>query len=130
MCKQKKVTGRNSHLVMSGLTVTPKVIDALCCGVPIVTVEWFEEIVGRGKVTDPIPEPSARSLPPIKEKLYEKEPGHFLVNAQRGALFQGDDFLFIDEERYNKFKDVAEAAGATTRLYTHRAVSGRGSTFG
>ena len=124
----KEVTSEATHLVMTGLTVTPKVIDALCQGVPIVTLAWLQSICDRAKLTDPITEPGVGTLPPIKETLYTGNPEYFISDASRRKLFQRYEFLFMEESLYNKFKSVVEAASGTVTLYTHRATDGKEDT--
>lgn len=91
-----------THLTMSKVTITMKVLHALAGAVPIVTPIFWKDMIKAAKEQHPLPNPE-NYLPPIVEPFMNKE-ANINVNINRKRLFAGKTFLFMVKNHMDRFK--------------------------
>lgn len=101
-----------THLVMSELEVTSKVLLALTEGIHVITPQWLLDIEAKNDgLVSPLPNVS-KYLPPLKED--ECTLSQFKPDPSRKTLFSGKTFVFMTEKQYLKAYRIVETAGGTT----------------
>ncbi|KAJ1951006.1 hypothetical protein FBU59_000406, partial [Linderina macrospora] len=115
-----------THVVMPSLVVKSTVVTALVYGLPIVALDWIDQIRALPqtfKVADPtsdavktfvaslmcLPTPQIPSVPadsPIDLSAVGWEP-----DARRRQLFEGKLFVFVCSTQFDRYIDLVEGAG-------------------
>lgn len=95
-----------THLVVTNLTFTVKVLQSLCHAIPIVKPEYFRAILS--SIRNKGPHPTVEAFePPITERLH----GNAMplqVNIDRKRLFAGKTFIFMNSRHMEKFQGIIE----------------------
>eukprot|EP00808_Paulinella_micropora_P029129 g49629.t1 len=106
---------RCTHILMSSLIVTEKVLLGLIKGLPIVTPQWLHETL-KVLQSDPFkPQPDVKSFlpkpeaPGIVEKLG-------IDSAKRSTVFKGIDFFVFQPKQQARIQNVVHAAGGQVSL--------------
>uniref|UniRef100_A0A182VRH7 FHA domain-containing protein n=1 Tax=Anopheles minimus TaxID=112268 RepID=A0A182VRH7_9DIPT len=108
-----------THLIMPSITVTTKLLHCLVGQVPIVKPEFFQTIekdcIGEGK-----PIPSVKDFLPIcTEERFVNKQHLFHPHSTRSNLFQGKEFIFLNNAQYSQFANIVQLAGGVC-LSAHR----------
>ncbi|XP_071449405.1 nibrin [Hetaerina americana] len=101
-----------SHVTMTEILLTAKVVNALASATPIVTPEYwekFKEAIDGQKV----PPNCDQFIPPLKELILNRNRVSFAVNETRKQLFSGKIFVFSSEKQMKKYKSIVIAAGGS-----------------
>lgn len=101
-----------THLTMSGLTLTVKVVCALAQACPVVTLEYWRAITEKlNKMQGPYPD-IKDFVPPLKETaLINKNDISFLPNPDRKKLFTGMTFIAATSKQLKRIKSMVTTAG-------------------
>lgn len=101
-----------THLTMDTLIMTPKVSVALAKSVPIVSIDYWKEIIKGMTELIELPDPS--NFAPRKDSTSDNhyfEESAVKVNTARSSLFAGKQFLFYFESHATTFRELITAAG-------------------
>lgn len=110
-----------THLVMSNVTVTIKVLQSLAYGVPIVSPEYFDKYI-ESATNNALALPDVKDfVPAITEPYIIKEPGMMEVHLDRQRLFQNKTFVFMVNHHMQKFDPIIQlAAGKSISMETEK----------
>lgn len=95
-----------THLVMTNVTVTVKVLQSLAHGIPIVSPEYFEAYVKCATAQESTLPNVNEFVPPIVEPFIIKEPKMMEVHLERQRLFQNKTFVFMVKRHMEKFAPI------------------------
>ncbi|CAI8012351.1 Nibrin [Geodia barretti] len=111
---------RCSHLIMTNITVTVKVVCALSSCKPVVSPDWVREAVRCRRSSLPLPAPSAYQPQVVDSNLAgcgeDRQAVLFAPDYNRTALFKDRVFYFLSEKQLGRLRSCLEPAGATLRL--------------
>lgn len=99
-----------THLTMSEITVTLKVLKALVENVPIVSCEYWKDYYENLK-NSKLPPKCENYLPKLAEKFLNKEIVSFHLNEKRKTIFHGKKFVFMNKVHLEKYSSIIECAG-------------------
>lgn len=100
-----------THLIMSSVTVTVKVLQSLAYGVPIVSPAYFDAyLVGAKAHNKDLPDVKS-FVPEITEPYIIKERGMMEVHLDRQRLFQNKSFVFMVQKQMDRFSQIIPLAG-------------------
>eukprot|EP00051_Salpingoeca_urceolata_P021860 m.348525 g.348525 ORF g.348525 m.348525 type:complete len:923 (-) comp19877_c0_seq12:2230-4998(-) len=102
-------------LVMPGVKVTTKVIQALCACKHIVTTKWFEKALALAPA-ESLPDPT-NFLPRLVDPNVKSDQASFEPNSERATVYKGRRFLFLNKSQFVRFGTLVQAAGGTPELY-------------
>ena len=118
---QDNMTDRTSHLVMSNISLSIKVVNCLAKGVPIVTSEFFEALLTCIKSRQELPS-EENFVPPVSTNSSEtllRDPSiSFQVNHERAKLFSGKRIIFVDKKQFQQNSTSCQLAGAQVIMWT------------
>ena len=121
------MTDRTSHLVMSNISLSIKVVNCLAKGVPIVTSEFFEALATCIKSRQELPS-EENFVPPVSTNSSEtllRDPSiSFKVNLERSKLFAGKRIIFVDKKQFQLNSTSCQLAGAEVIMWTADMDSG------
>lgn len=113
---QSNWSDNTTHLIMSSIFLSIKVVNCLAKGVPIVTPEYFRDCSSACASRQPLPEAGAY-VPPVSEADSESQlraPGiSFAINTARSKLFAGKTFVFLLEEQMKELGVPIRLAGGS-----------------
>lgn len=89
--------------------MTTKFFQCLITGTPIVTAQFFDELVAAIKQGKPLPE-TDKFIPNIVDLYVSQNVLHF--DAGRGNMFEKEKFVFYEKDRL-KFSPIFELVGGT-----------------
>ncbi|XP_038077247.1 nibrin-like [Patiria miniata] len=104
-----------THLIMTQLTVTIKVIGALVTCRPIVTPEYLRKLEGAACNNTPMPDPSDFQ-PVIAETAIKEDDVSFQANTHRKTLFQGKTMMFLAQKQFKQLAQTVKLAGGKALL--------------
>jgi pSer/pThr/pTyr-binding forkhead associated (FHA) protein len=97
---------RVTHLVQDKIVMTEKAMLALIDGVPIVTHEFFDAVLGRAEAKTPLPNPQA-FLPEVSQGTTQSVTKEdFEVNHARKTMLAGHLFFFFTDKQHKKHSSV------------------------
>ena len=99
-----------NYLVMGEVILTIKVANALAKGVPIVTLNFFEDYMNCTKSKQMLPNPK-NYIPKLKESTLNPNDVSLEANSQRKFLFKGKLLAFASKQQMAKFNVAIEYAG-------------------
>ena len=100
-----------THVVMTRMRVTPKLLYALVTATPIVTPQWLALAAARTRADEPLPECSdVRCVPPLGPGLPEAVQQ---VRAERALLFKGRRFAWLGGDGAGEAAQQARHHAAT-----------------
>ena len=115
------MTDKTSHLVMSNISLSIKVVNCLAKGVPIVTSEYFRDLGTCIKSRQPLP-CEQKYVPPVSNNSSEtilRDPSiSFDVNLERAKLLAGIRIIFLDDKQFQQNRITCQLAGADVFLWT------------
>ena len=112
---------RVTHLVQDKIVMTEKAMLALIDGVPIVTAEFFEAILGRKEAITPLPNPQA-FLPEVSQGTTQSVTREdFEVNLARKTMLKGHLFFFFTEKQHAKHASVITHASGEAIVLRSRS---------
>jgi len=118
---QDSMTDKTSHLVMSNISLSIKVVNCLAKGVPIVTSEYFRDLGTCIKTRQPLP-CERKYVPPVSNNSSEtilRDPNiSFDVNLNRAKLLDGIRIIFLDAKQFKQNRITCQLAGADVILWT------------
>ncbi|KAI5729238.1 hypothetical protein M8J76_000531 [Diaphorina citri] len=106
-------TDASTHLTMSGIVVTPKVVSALASVKHIVTPAFWSslsKVLTSGSGWYPKEEDY---VPPVVEQAAKYESVSFLPNPKRRCLFQGLKFVAMSQQQMKYLEQCVTLAGGT-----------------
>eukprot|EP00047_Mylnosiga_fluctuans_P019463 m.82762 g.82762 ORF g.82762 m.82762 type:complete len:930 (-) comp8135_c0_seq1:20-2809(-) len=106
-----------THLIMEKMNVTAKLILALSCARPIITLEWLRTAVARPSIDTPLPGCVGYTPPPTTDVVGRD--ASLLPDVRRRTLFVGKRLLFLNKQHFLKLRDIVRSAGGEPVLYTH-----------
>lgn len=104
-----------THLTMSSITLTLKVLSALAAARPIVKPEFWKDCHNALQSNSELPDPR-NYLPCVQEPTLNQQTANFHVDPSRKKVFVGKNFLFFSESQMGKYKDIIESACGTASL--------------
>ncbi|XP_072169185.1 uncharacterized protein [Diadema setosum] len=104
-----------THLVMSQLNVTVKLISALVACRPVVTPNFWHHIREAIAKKESLPE-SHRYLPPLAEESINENEVSFVPDERRKTIFQGMTFYFLTQKQYKRLHIAIGMAGGQSQL--------------
>lgn len=104
-----------THLVMTDVTITVKVLLALAKGIPIVMPEFLHETIAAIQENRPIMPNEVDFVPKINEPYLVQEKSLLAVNLDRCRLFAGKIFYFMLQKHQKQFEAVINMAGGTCK---------------
>ncbi|KAL1456101.1 hypothetical protein WDU94_000854 [Cyamophila willieti] len=110
---QSEWTSSCTHLTMSGIVVTPKVVSTLASNKHIVTPNFWtdlSQVLTTGSGWYPKEE---NYLPPVIEQAAKYETVSFLPNPQRQSLFAGLKFVALSQQQMKYLEQCVTLAGGT-----------------
>ena len=117
---QDSMTDKTSHLVMSNISLSIKVVNCLAKGVPIVTSQFFRDLGQSIKTRQPLPL-EENFVPPVSNNSSEsvlRDPSiSFLVNYERAKLFSEKRIIFFDKKQFQQNKLSCQLAGADVIMW-------------
>lgn len=99
-----------THVTMSSITLTVKVVCALAQGKHIVTPQYWEQYVTAILSKEPVPD-CKNFIPPLAETTLNVNEVSFDVNENRKTLFAGKKFVFFSDHQYKNYSCMVNAAG-------------------
>ena len=117
---QDSMTDKTSHLVMSNISLSIKVVNCLAKGVPIVTSQFFRDLGQSIKTRQPLPL-EENFVPPVSNNSSEsvlRDPSiSFQVNYERAKLFAEKRIIFFDKKQFQQNKLSCQLAGADVIMW-------------
>ncbi|XP_041453971.1 nibrin-like [Lytechinus variegatus] len=104
-----------THLVMSELNVTIKVISALVACRPIVTPDFFKHTLESVIEKSSLPTPGTY-LPSVAEAAINKDEVSFSPDERRKEIFKDRTFFFLTEKQYKRLHIPISLAGGQSEL--------------
>ncbi|KAJ9581977.1 hypothetical protein L9F63_003667 [Diploptera punctata] len=99
-----------THVTMSSLTLTVKVVCALAKGIHIVTPQFWEQYITAISSNEPVPD-GKNFIPPLAETTLNVNEVSFDVNENRKNLFVGKKFIFFSDHQHKNYSCMINAAG-------------------
>lgn len=105
-----------THLTVPFLSLTLKLVQALVAGVPIVTLNYWENVVSCVKSNKELPKEEF-FLPEEAEPLIKCQNKILLPKPERKQTFAGKTFVFLSTRQHGQFEQIInEAQGKTVLL--------------
>merc|ERR1719167_1575981 len=109
-----------THLTMTSISLSLKVVNCLAKGIPIVTPEYFRDYLSCLQSRQRLPD-TGDYVPPVTENQSEsqlRDPNiSFRVNKSRSRLFAGITFVFLTNKALQATLQPTTLAGGKTRLW-------------
>lgn len=102
-----------THLVMSDVVITIKVLLALVKGIPIVRPSFLNEVIAAVQEKRPDLPDAVDFVPAITEPYILKESALFAVNLDRRRLFEGKTFVFMVRRHRARYESIIQMANGT-----------------
>lgn len=100
-----------THLIMTTITITVKVLQSLAYGLPIVTPSYFDAYL-KSAMEHSVVLPDVKDyIPGITEPFIMKEIGMMEVHLDRKRLFQNKTFIFMVKKHMDKYESIIKLAG-------------------
>ncbi|XP_017882304.1 nibrin isoform X2 [Ceratina calcarata] len=109
-----------THLTAVKPILTEKVTFAMAAGLPIVTLEYWEEMRFAMKNGQPLPDPK-NYTPLIAESVINKNDVSLCPNMERKTLFADRIFVFLCKEQYESYRQIIELAGGNAVVYSRES---------
>ena len=109
-----------THLVMDRISVSNKVVRCLAMCVPIVTSQYFRDLVQCLNTRQKLP-PESAYLPPVAETELQLKDDNisFSVNPDRvKVLLVGKTFVFLSDDQFKETSVCCRLAGGRPVLWT------------
>jgi len=116
-------TSSTTHLVMSSIRLSPKVLNCLAGGVPIVTPDFFRDFVSAMTTKQAVPDPEnyVPSVSPDDSEMMLRQPGVDLrLNPERKTLFAGVEFVLMTDSQRREIEQPIALAGGSTSTWTSK----------
>lgn len=104
-----------THLVMTDVTITIKVLLALAKGIPIVLPEFLKETIAAIQEKRTAMPNETDFIPNISEPYLIKEKSLLAVNLDRSRLFAGKVFYFMKQSHQKVYAAAISMAGGTCK---------------
>ena len=119
---ESQLTDSTTHLVMDKISLSNKVVRCLAMCLPIVTSQYFRDLLQCLNTRQKLP-PESAFLPPVAEtELQLKDQNiSFAVNPDRGKLLAGKTLVFLSEEQYRETSPCCHLAGGRAVLWSKEA---------
>ncbi|XP_070574987.1 nibrin-like isoform X2 [Ptychodera flava] len=108
-------TNDSTHLVMSKLDITVKVISALITCHPIVRPEFFHRTLTAVEQKTKLPD-SKDFLPPLTDAAIKKDDISFVANKRRKTIFQELTFIFLTQKQFKRLNQTISFGGGRAIL--------------
>uniref|UniRef100_A0A7M5V0R0 BRCT domain-containing protein n=2 Tax=Clytia hemisphaerica TaxID=252671 RepID=A0A7M5V0R0_9CNID len=117
----KEWNAETTHLVMTKIIFTIKVVYALACGKHIVTPKFFEDILDccDKKLGKKLPD-EKNYLPVIQEQSMINMNALFYPNQERSQLFVGKIFVTLSATQHSRLKHAIQYSGGSMILQESR----------
>uniref|UniRef100_A0A8D8TGK3 Nibrin n=1 Tax=Cacopsylla melanoneura TaxID=428564 RepID=A0A8D8TGK3_9HEMI len=102
-----------THLTMSGIVVTPKVVSTLASTKHIVTPNFWTDLSQVLTTSSGWYPKEENYLPPVIEQAAKYENVSFLPNPQRQSLFAGLKFVALSQQQMKYLEQCVTLAGGT-----------------
>ncbi|KAK1172565.1 hypothetical protein AOXY_G5178 [Acipenser oxyrinchus oxyrinchus] len=114
-CVVNNWTQDSTHLVMPSVKVTIKTICALICCRPIVTPEYFTELLKAVQLRRRLPKTDGFH-PPVDEPSINS--GDLDLNARpvRRTVFRGKTFIFLNAKQHKRLSSAVVLGGGEAKL--------------
>lgn len=99
-----------THLTMSKIVITAKQLQSLVLGIPIVTVDYWHDVVKAVKNHKTLPDVK-KYLPEMGEELLKQSHHLFHANTNRKKLFDGKVVYFFSTRHMQQYKGTIKTAG-------------------
>lgn len=99
-----------THLVMTSVTVTVKVLQSLAYGIPIISPAYFDAVIASAQENHQELPNVNDFVPRIVEPYIIKEPGMMEVHLDRQRLFQNKTFVFMVKRQMERFEPIIKLA--------------------
>mmetsp|Transcript_9493 Transcript_9493/g.10490 ORF Transcript_9493/g.10490 Transcript_9493/m.10490 type:complete len:303 (-) Transcript_9493:90-998(-) len=110
LCEMVTDVTEATHLVMTKLDVTVKVMQSLLLGIPVVSVDYIKAIKDRdSQWENPLPD-HVDFLPPLGDPSIKAEFFASQDSEGRQKLFSGTTFVFCDEKQHKNASIVISGA--------------------
>jgi hypothetical protein len=112
---QPKWTKRTTHLVMTQIMISPKVLMCLLGQVPIVTPAYFKDLYSAAKTKQRVPDPD-NYIPPVAQNESQLKGANINLgrDPSRQTFFKGKEFIILD-----KIAELEEILPMTSAKITH-----------
>ena len=119
---ESQMTDSTTHLVMDRISLSNKVVRCLAKCVPIVSSQYFRDLVQCLNTRQKLPLESAY-LPPVAETELQLRDHSisFCLNPARGKLLAGKTFVFLSEEQHRETSPCCRLAGGRAVLWSKKA---------
>lgn len=97
-----------THLTMSEISITVKLLHALLQNIPVVNCEYWQKVLGAIKNCNTLPKPTDY-LPPRGPLLTSEMKLQYIEERQQ--LFKGFIFIFMNKKQMEMYADVIKKAG-------------------
>lgn len=111
-----------TFLTVKEIMLTPKVLTSIISGIPIVTPSYWKDFM-KHMNENRVPPDSKHYQPPIGEPILTQKSVMLNYNPQRKELFRYKIFIFSNKNIYNQMKNLIEAAGGKSILFTAGSVT-------
>lgn len=99
-----------THLVMTNVTITVKVLQSLAHGVPIVSPDYFDAYIKCATEHQPELPDVKKFIPIVVEPYLMKDSKMMEVHLERQRLFQNKIFVFMVKRHMEKFEPIITLA--------------------
>ncbi|KAJ3358434.1 Eukaryotic translation initiation factor 5A [Kappamyces sp. JEL0680] len=106
MTIEKDLSPQTKYLIMKKITITQKLVTALCRAIPIVTMAWIHELE-RTAVLPPI----SLYVPPMQGEGDWAAGASFLPNPDRKRLLDGVGLILFDDKDLSTLGATAKECG-------------------
>jgi len=118
---EPNMSEKTSHLVMSSISLSLKVVNCLATGVPIVTPQFFRDLSTCLKTRQKIPceDDYIPSVSTNDTESQLRDPAiSFKINPNRSKLFSGKLVIFFDMKQFTQNSTPCKLAGGNTKLWS------------
>ena len=109
-----------THLAMTSISLSLKVVNCLAKGVPIVTPEYFRDYLTSLQTKQPLPL-SSNYVPPVTETQSEsqlRDPNiSFRTDSSRASLLRGITLVFLTQKELTANSVPISLAGGSSRMW-------------
>ncbi|XP_076764819.1 nibrin-like [Xylocopa sonorina] len=111
-----------THLTVTKATLTEKVICAMASAIPIVTVNYWEQVKVAVENGQELPN-TKHFIPLISEPYINKEKLLISPNEKRTTLFQNLIFVLFSTQQYKTYGKIIQLAGGKSLLYSKKPLT-------
>ncbi|XP_055376901.1 nibrin [Condylostylus longicornis] len=112
---EDEVTPKCTHLTMSGITITIKLLHALLEGISIVNLNFWKDYLECLRSGENLPDPQ-KYIPDVAENFMNITKEMLSFKEERKTLFREKIFVFLNKNIYEIYNPIITKAGGQTKI--------------